>query len=49
MAASGLDNASIAKARACSPRTVANLLQSVYRKLDVSSRAELARRMASGA
>jgi DNA-binding CsgD family transcriptional regulator len=48
LAARGQDNASIAKARRCSPRTVANLLQSAYRKLGVRSRSELARRAAGG-
>jgi len=46
LAAKGRANAAIASARRCSPRTVANLLQSVYRKLGVRSRAELAGRLA---
>ena len=41
-AAAGLSNAEIAARRQRSPRTVANQLASVYRKLDVGSRAELA-------
>lgn len=45
LAVSGLTNAAIAKRRGGSPRTVANQLASVYRKLEVSSRAELAARL----
>ncbi|MDI3283820.1 LuxR C-terminal-related transcriptional regulator [Polyangium sp. 15x6] len=41
MAARGMSNARIAAGRRCSTRTVANQLASVYRKLGVSSRAEL--------
>jgi DNA-binding CsgD family transcriptional regulator len=37
----GMSNASIARARASSPRTVSNQLSSVFRKLGVASRAEL--------
>ena len=45
----GLSNAEIAERRRCSPRTVANQLQSVFRKLDVRGRAELAARLGGGA
>lgn len=38
----GLSNAAIATRRGTSARTVANQLASIYRKLDVCSRAELA-------
>src|SRR5689334_6765354 len=38
----GASTSEIAKARGTSPRTVANQIQSVYRKLEVNSRAELA-------
>jgi DNA-binding CsgD family transcriptional regulator len=41
-ALSGLSNAGIAKQRGSSPRTVANQLALVFRKLGVHSRAELA-------
>lgn len=41
-AAEGLSNAEIATRRRRSVRTVANQLASIYRKLGVSSRAELA-------
>jgi DNA-binding NarL/FixJ family response regulator len=44
---SGWSNAEIARRRRSSPRTVANQLASIYRKLGVSSRAELAMRLAS--
>lgn len=44
-AASGLSNAAIATKRARSPRTIANQLASIFRKLGVSSRAELAARL----
>ena len=40
--ARGLSNAEIAKRRSASPRTVANQVASIMRKLDVSSRSELA-------
>jgi DNA-binding NarL/FixJ family response regulator len=40
-AVAGLSNAAIARKRGRSPRTVANQLQSIYRKLGVSSRAEM--------
>lgn len=38
----GLSNAEIAQLRGCQPRTIANQLASIYRKLGVSSRAALA-------
>jgi len=41
-AAAGLSNAAIAKKRGRSTRTIANQLASIYRKLGVASRAELA-------
>ena len=41
-AASGDSNAAIARRRRCSPRTIANQLAAVYRKLGIASRAELA-------
>ena len=41
-AIAGLSNAEIARRRGSSPRTVANQLAAIYRKLGVSSRAELA-------
>jgi DNA-binding CsgD family transcriptional regulator len=40
----GKSNAEIAGARGTSPRTVANQISSLYRKLGVASRAELAAR-----
>lgn len=43
---SGKTDRAIAKARGTSPRTVANQLRSVFRKLDVSSRCELLHRLA---
>ena len=39
---SGLDNAEVARLRGTSVRTVANLLARAFRKLGVTSRAELA-------
>ncbi len=42
LALEGKSNAEIARARTCSVRTVANQLQSVFRKLGIRSRAELA-------
>lgn len=39
----GATTAAIAAARRTSPRTVANQLQSIFRKLGIASRAELAR------
>jgi DNA-binding NarL/FixJ family response regulator len=44
-ALAGLSNAEIAARRQRSPRTVANQLSSIYRKLLVASRAELAARL----
>ncbi len=41
LAVTGLSNAGIARARGSSPRTVANQLASVFRKLGVASRLEL--------
>lgn len=43
MAARGLSNREIARARGTSERTVANQLSTIFRKLGVSSRVELAR------
>ena len=42
LALDGKSNHEIAEARHCSVRTVANQLQSVFRKLGIRSRAELA-------
>jgi len=42
LALAGKSNQDIAAARHCSVRTVANQLQSVFRKLGIRSRAELA-------
>lgn len=44
MALEGLSNAAIAKRRAVSPRTIANQLANVFRKMNVGSRNELAAR-----
>ncbi len=44
----GLSNRDIALERGTSPRTVANQIQSLYRKLGVGSRAELAARVSGG-
>jgi DNA-binding CsgD family transcriptional regulator len=41
LAARGLSNTAIAEARGARPRTVANQLASIYRKLGISSRAQL--------
>jgi DNA-binding CsgD family transcriptional regulator len=41
---SGLSNADIARMRGSSPRTVANQLATIFRKLGVRSRSELASR-----
>jgi DNA-binding CsgD family transcriptional regulator len=41
LAAAGLSNGDIARERSSSPRTVANQLASVFRKLGVASRLEL--------
>lgn len=43
----GHDNAAIAKARRSSPRTIANHLANIFRKLGVSSRAELAAKVSA--
>ncbi len=43
----GRDNATIAAARGTSPRTTANQVASIFRKLGVSSRAELAAKLTS--
>jgi DNA-binding CsgD family transcriptional regulator len=40
-AVAGLSNAAIAELRGCSPRTIANQLAAVYRKLGVRGRREL--------
>jgi DNA-binding CsgD family transcriptional regulator len=44
----GKSNAQIAERRGTSPRTVANPVASVFRKLDVGSRADLAAGLARG-
>jgi DNA-binding CsgD family transcriptional regulator len=41
LAAAGSSNVEIGRARGCSPRTIANQLASIYRKVGVGSRAEL--------
>lgn len=41
LAAAGSSNAEIGRTRGCSPRTIANQLASIYRKIGVGSRAEL--------
>jgi len=46
--ARGESNAEIARARKSSPRTVANQLQHIFRKLGVASRAELTVRLRNG-
>jgi DNA-binding NarL/FixJ family response regulator len=43
----GLSNAAIARKRGRAPRTIANQLASLYRKLAIGSRAELAALMAN--
>jgi DNA-binding CsgD family transcriptional regulator len=45
-ALAGASNVEIARARGCAVRTVANLLARSYRKLGVSSRRELAAKLA---
>ena len=45
----GKSNKAIAAARATSERTVANQLASIYRKLGVNSRSELASRLSGNA
>lgn len=44
---SGLTNAQIAEARRCSARTVANQCAAIFRKVGVTSRAELRARLSS--
>lgn len=44
--ARGFSNEEIATLRGSSPRTVANQMQAIFRKLGVGSRIELARRLA---
>jgi DNA-binding CsgD family transcriptional regulator len=44
---SGCSNAEVARARGRSPRTVANQLASIFRKLGIASRTELAECLAS--
>lgn len=41
LASRGVSNDRIARSRGCSPRTVANLLASAYKKLGIASRSEL--------
>ena len=48
MALRGLSTADIAALRESAPKTVANQLASVYRKLDISSREELVQMLARG-
>jgi DNA-binding CsgD family transcriptional regulator len=48
LALSGASNADIAQRRGTSTRTVANQMAAIFRKLDVGSRAELARRLVGG-
>jgi DNA-binding NarL/FixJ family response regulator len=47
-ALAGLSNAEIGRRRGTSARTVANQIASIFRKLEVGSRAELARRLVGG-
>jgi DNA-binding CsgD family transcriptional regulator len=47
LAARGLSGVAIARKRGCSPRTVANHMAAVYRKLGVGSRRELRVRFGS--
>ena len=49
LALAGHTNAAIAARRESAARTVANQLQSIYRKLGVTTRAELAARLLRGA
>lgn len=44
----GFTNEEIAAKRSSSPRTVANQLQAIYRKLGIGSRIELVRALAAG-
>jgi DNA-binding CsgD family transcriptional regulator len=48
LAASGLTNRQVAQAAFVSPKTVEANLGRIYRKLGISSRAELGARMAAG-
>lgn len=48
LAGRGMSNAEIARIRSTSARTVANQLASIFRKLGVQSRSELAARFARG-
>jgi DNA-binding CsgD family transcriptional regulator len=48
MLMAGRSNPEIAAARGTAPRTVANQVASIFRKLGVTSRAELAVRLTSG-
>ncbi len=48
LALAGRSNRSIAEQRGTSPRTIANQIQSIYRKLGVGSRTELAARVSGG-
>jgi len=41
----GQSTASVAQARGTSPRTIANQIATIFRKLGVSSRAELAAKL----
>jgi DNA-binding CsgD family transcriptional regulator len=41
LAASGLSNAAIARRRRCAPRTIANQLAAIYKKLGIESRRKL--------
>lgn len=43
----GYDNAAIAEARSTSPRTAANQIASIFRKVGVTSRAELAAKVSA--
>jgi DNA-binding CsgD family transcriptional regulator len=43
----GLSNSAVADLRGCAPRTIANQLASIYRKLGITSRSELAALMSA--
>lgn len=45
LAASGMSDKQIAESRDVSPRTIANQMRSVYRKLGVANRVELVRKL----
>ena len=47
LAASGLSNAAIARRRRCAPRTIANQLAAIYKKLGIESRRKLRARFGS--